>query len=334
MNARVLIVIPCGLAIAVSLAAASVVAAHEGLPSESASPAEVATLAPPKATPPPEATPTPVPPNSVEAEIAATATAPPRVLPVPAEALPATDAQVLAGPGTLLQEGPTPRPHRATVVLDPGHGRGDPGAVHHTSDGQVDLTEAEANLDIAEKLQTFLEAKGYDVYVTRSGFGKPLSPGPLTQPLISRDLMDRVRLATAVNGDVFISIHNNGSSNPAQSGTEVWYCGQPRFGSVSARLAKLVFDAAVLGLKDYGYNTVPRGTQEDSTVHDSPGFCQFLVTREVQMPAVLTETLFLTNDADAAVLKDPAAREAVADRVAQAIDTFLRERGLSPEQPN
>ncbi len=80
------------------------------------------------------------------------------------------------------------------------------------------------------------------------------------------------------------------------------------------------------GLKDYGYGTTRRGTQEDSTVHDSPGFCQFLVTREVQMPAALTEILFLTNDADAAVLKDPLAREAVADRVAQAIDTFLQER--------
>ena len=330
MNARILVVLPCALAIGVSLAAASVVAAHERVPSESASPPEVATFA----APPTTATPTPVPANAVEAQTTPTATEKPRLLPVPAEAQPSTNAEVLAGPGTLLQAEPTPRPHRPTVVLDPGHGRGDPGAVHHTSDGQVDLTEAEANLDIAEKLRGFLEAKGYDVYVTRSGFGKPLAPGPLTQSLISRDLMDRVRLAAAVNGDVFISIHNNGSPNPSQSGTEVWYCGQHRFGSESARLADLVLDAAVKGLKDYGYDTVRRGTQEDSTVHDSPGFCQFLVTREVQMPAVLTETLFLTNDADAAVLKDPAAREAVADRVAQAIDTFLRERGLAPEQPN
>ena len=198
--------------------------------------------------------------------------------------------------------------------------------MHHLPDGEVDLTEAEANLDIAENLRRFLEAKGYDVYITRSGFGKPLAPGPLTQALISGDLMSRVRLAGAVDGDVFISIHNNGSPHPAQSGTEIWYCGEHQYGAESARLADLVLDAAVQGLKDYGYDTVRRGTQEDSTVHQSAGFCQFLVTREVQMPAVLTEILFLTNDADAAVLKDPLAREAVADRIAQAIDTFLRER--------
>ena len=65
-------------------------------------------------------------------------------------------------------------------------------------------------------------------------------------------------------------------------------------------------------------------------MHESAGFCQFLVTREVQMPAVLTELLFLTNDADAAVLKDESAREAVAERIADAIDQFMRERGFSP----
>ncbi len=331
MNARFLIVFPCALAMGVSLAAASVVAAHGRLPAEDAAQPGAATVAPlHKGTP----ARTPFPPNSVRAETPGSATAAPRLLPIPAEAQPSTNAEVLAGPGTLLQAEPTPLPHRPTVVLDPGHGRGDPGAVHHASDGTVDLTEAEANLDIAENLRQFLEAKGYDVYVTRDGFGKLLAPGPLSQPLISRDLMDRVRLAAAVNGDVYISIHNNGSTNPAQSGTEVWYCGQSRFGTESARLANLVLAAAVQGLKDYGYDTVNRGTKEDSTVHDSPGFCQFVVTREVQMPAVLSETLFLTNDADAAVLKDPAARKAVADRVAQAIDTFLRERGLSPEQPN
>jgi N-acetylmuramoyl-L-alanine amidase len=250
---------------------------------------------------------------------------------VPAEAQPSTRAGVITGPGTLFQRPPTPQPHRPTIILDPGHGRGDPGAVHHLASGDVDLTEAEANLDIAEDMRHFLEAKGYDVYITRSGFGKPLASGPLSQGLITGDLLSRVRLAAAVDGDVFISIHNNGSPNPAASGTEIWYCGQHRFGAESARLAELILDAAVQGLKDYGYDTVRRGTEEDSTVHDSPGFCQFLVTREVQMPAVLTEILFLTNDADAAVLKDPAAREAVADRVAQAIDDFLREQGSAPQ---
>lgn len=321
MKARLHVVAPCALAVLFSLAAASVVAAH-GRPSETGAPAPaIAAAATPEAEPTPAATPTP------QTDAAGTSSGSGRrVLPVPKEAQPSTRASVIEGPGSLLQRQPTPQPHRPTIILDPGHGRGDPGAVHHLPDGDVDLTEAEANLDIAENLRRFLEAKGYNVYVTRVGFGKPLAPGPLSQMLISGDLMSRVRLADAVDGDLFISIHNNGSPHPAQSGTEIWYCGENQFGAESARLAELVLDAAVQGLKDYGYETVRRGTQEDSTVHQSAGFCQFLVTREVQMPAVLTEILFLTNDADAAALKDPRAREAVADRIAQAIDAFLGER--------
>jgi len=46
----------------------------------------------------------------------------------------------------------------------------------------------------------------------------------------------------------------------------------------------------------------------------------------VNTPAILTELLFLTNDADAAVLKDDAAREAMARRLAEAIDQFVQER--------
>jgi N-acetylmuramoyl-L-alanine amidase len=328
MKVRLLILIPCAFAVLASLVAGSVVAAHGRVSTESVTAPATATTAldaelAPTATP--EESPQLLE-DTVTADGDTDPVSGPRVMPVPKEAQPSTRAGVLEGPGSLLQRQPTPQPHRPTIILDPGHGRGDPGAVHHLADGEVDLTEAEANLDIAENLRRFLEAKGYDVYITRSGFGKPLAIGPLTQALISGDLMSRVRLAGAVDGDLFISIHNNGSPHPAQSGTEIWYCGEHRFGAESGRLADLILDAAVQGLEDYGYETVRRGTQEDSTVHNSAGFCQFLVTREVQMPAVLTEILFLTNDADAAVLKDPLAREAVADRIAQAIDTFLQER--------
>ena len=81
-------------------------------------------------------------------------------MPVPKEAQPSTRASALAGPGSLLRARPTPQPHRPTIILDPGHGRGDPGAVHHLPDGEVDLTEAEANLDIAENLRRFLGGEG------------------------------------------------------------------------------------------------------------------------------------------------------------------------------
>jgi N-acetylmuramoyl-L-alanine amidase len=326
VRVRLLILLPCAAAILASLVAGSVVAANQGraqagasstidTPGAYAQPLE-ATSAPTVASLDESSgarTPTPAPPSANDTQ----------VWPVPQEVLPSTNAGALAGPGTLLRSQPTPQPHRQTIILDPGHGRGDPGAVHHAADGQTDVTEADVNLDIADNLRHFLENEGYDVYVTRSGFGKPLALGPLTPSLITGDLMNRVGLADAVEGDLFISIHNNGSPNPEASGTEIWYCGQNTFGEQSARLAGAIYDAAIQALAGYGYDTVQRGTQEDATEH-SQGFCQFLVTREVQMPAILTELLFLTNDADAAVLKDPLARESLADHMAQAIDEFLQ----------
>ena len=325
MKLRIEVLAGCGLAILASLVTASVIAANAHLREEAAPGYAAATdkasgTAMPTATPPEAATSVPAP-EGVGSPM-------PRqqVLPVPEEAAPATRARAVQGPGVLLQRQPTPRPRRPTIILDPGHGRGDPGAVHYGPDSEVDLTEAESNLATAEHLRRFLEEKGYDVYVTRAGFGKPLGPRPLTQLLISADLWARVRLAEAVEGDVFVSLHSNGSVNPNQSGVEIWYCGQHEYGTESARLAELALDAAMAGLNEYGYNAVRRGTQEDSTVHHSDGFCQFLVTREVHTPAILTELLFLTNDADAAVLKDDAAREAMARRLAEAIDQFVQEQ--------
>jgi len=325
MKLRIEVLAGCGLAILTSLVIASVIAAHAHL-TEGAAPGYTAATdkasgaATPTAAPPEAATSVPAP-EGVGSPM-------PRqqVLPVPEEAAPATRARAVQGPGVLLQRQPTPQPRRPTIILDPGHGRGDPGAVHYGPDGEVDLTEAESNLATAEHLQRFLEEKGYDVYVTRAGFGKPLGPRPLTQLLISADLWARVRLAEAVEGDLFVSLHSNGSVNPNQSGVEIWYCGQHQYGTESARLAELTLDAAIAGLSDYGYDAVRRGTQEDSTVHHSDGFCQFLVTREVHTPAILMELLFLTNDADAAVLKDDTAREAMARRIAEAIDQFVQEQ--------
>jgi N-acetylmuramoyl-L-alanine amidase len=315
----------CSLAIAVSLFTASIVAARARFAEE-----PVAATVEEEAIATATATATATPPSAADQEDEAGPardSRPQEVFPVPKEAQASTRARPVTGE-SLIPRHPTPAPRRPTIILDPGHGRGDPGAVHYGPDGEVDLTEAESNLAIAEHLRRFLEDKGFDVYVTRAGLGKPLGPRPLTQMLISADLWARVVLAQSVESDLFVSVHSNGSVNPSQSGTEIWYCGEHPFGEQSRRLAEMALDAAMAGLNDYGYEAVRRGVQEDSEVHHSEGFCQFLVTREVDSPAILTELLFLTNDADAAVLKDDHAREAMALRLADAIERFLREEGI------
>jgi len=77
------------------------------------------------------------------------------------------------------------------IVLDPGHGGSDPGAVIS------DLNEKTLNLDIAKRLQTLLEADGrFDVIMTRT-----------SDVFIA--LLDRAYIANKNKADLFVSIHNN-----------------------------------------------------------------------------------------------------------------------------
>lgn len=259
----------------------------------------------------------------------AEATAPPvkrRSEPVPAYALGAGGETRVR---TLDPEGPRPQPDatprsRGVVVLDPGHGRGDPGAVAHFEDGSY-YTEAESNLTNAEMLRDRLAAMGYDVYLTREGAGRGPG-GPLPRQFIVSDLFARVALARAVEADVYLALHGNGATVRSISGPETWYCGKHEEGAANERLATMIQRAMVDALREYGYEPPDRGIKEDASAHHSGGFCQFVVTRETPVPAALLEFLFLSNADDAQVLIDPRAHELLADHLAGAIDEFMAQR--------
>jgi N-acetylmuramoyl-L-alanine amidase len=220
------------------------------------------------------------------------------------------------------------REFKGVVVLDPGHGRGDPGATHYLNDGsgRWDITEADSNLHNAELIRDELTAMGYEVYLTREGEGR--GPGrPLPRAFIVNDLFARVALAAAVDSDVYLAIHGNGAVVKSIRGPETWYCGKHEEGAANRRLAELVQIAMMDALAEYGYDAPDRGIKEDAESHHSGDFCQFVVTRETQVPAALLEFLFLSNDQDAGVLVDDRSHVLMAKHVAAAIDAFLQERG-------
>jgi N-acetylmuramoyl-L-alanine amidase len=217
---------------------------------------------------------------------------------------------------------------RGVVVLDPGHGRGDPGATHYLSDGsgRWDITEAESNLLNAELIRDELVAMGYEVYLTREGAGR--GPGaPLPRQFIVSDLFSRVALSSAVDADVYLAIHGNGAVVKSIRGPETWYCGKHQEGAANRRLAEMVQQAMMDALREYGYDAPDRGIKEDAASRHSGDFCQFVVTRETEVPAALLEFLFLSNDDDARVLVDRRSHELMAKHVAAALDAFLQERG-------
>jgi N-acetylmuramoyl-L-alanine amidase len=256
---------------------------------------------------------------------------PPSLQPVPKYAVSAgIDARARNADGARLSTDAPPAPprqYKGVVVLDPGHGRGDPGAVHYLPDGsgRWDVTEADSNLQNAELIRDDLTAMGYQVYLTRNGAGQGPA-GPLPLQFITSDLYARVALARAADADLYLAIHGNGASVPSISGPETWYCGKRSEGAANEQLARAIQRAMMDALHEYGYFPPDRGIKEDAQAHHSGDFCQFVVTREAPVPAALLEFLFLSNDADATVLVDPAAHEVMARYVARAIDAFLQAR--------
>ncbi len=229
-------------------------------------------------------------------------------------------------PGMRRERASGPPPSRGVIVIDPGHGRGDPGATHYLPDGsgRWDITEADSNMLNAQLIRDDLVAMGYEVYLTRTG--ERDGPAPLPLQFIASDLYSRVALSKAVNADLYLAIHGNGATVHSISGAETWYCGKRAEGAANEKFARAVQQAMMDALHEYGYFPPDRGIHEDAEAHHSGDFCQFVVTRETTVPAALLEFLFLTNDPDARVLVDMRAHVLMARHVANAIDGFMRER--------
>ena len=218
------------------------------------------------------------------------------------------------------------------MVLDPGHGGPEVGAA------QGRLAEKNVNLAIAIKLKGLLEQNGIQALLTRDADTRAFE---LTDALadnprapLRADLQARVDLANAAKADLFISIHNNGSSNPAEAGTEVWYAPDHPQGERNWVLGQEVLSGIVEQLAAAGYQPPNRGLKNGSQFRVFQGrvFPLFVlgasrteprVARGITMPGVLGESLFLSNGHEAGLLSQEAFQEAIARGYLQGIQRFF-----------
>ena len=228
-------------------------------------------------------------------------------------------------------EGPhtrTPQPIR-TIVLDPGHGGKDPGAV-----GPRGLTEKGVNLDIAKRLRRLLSTANIRTVLTRD-----------RDVFVS--LEERTAIANVNNADLFISIHANASRHRRVSGVETYFLNataDEHILKVAARennipvsrmtlLDKILFD---LGATDNASRSIPLANTIQSSMIRSlsrrygrvnnlgakPG--PFYVLVGAKMPAVLIETAFLSNPRDEVKLRSRAYRKRIAEAIFQGIRQYAR----------
>jgi N-acetylmuramoyl-L-alanine amidase len=193
----------------------------------------------------------------------------------------------------------------AVVILDPGHGGQDSGAMCGG------LLEKDLTLDVARRVDRLLDSEGIATLMTRLG-----------DTYVS--LVDRAAFANRIKNCIFVSIHFNENNKPVASGVETYYAShQITSGSSlaswlpfvwrplsespnpeSQRLAGFIQEALVGRTR-----AINRGTQ--------PG--QFFVIANVTSPAVLIEGGFLTNKEDISKLVSEDYRDQIAAAVADGI---------------
>jgi len=184
------------------------------------------------------------------------------------------------------------------IVIDPGHGGSDPGALAH--DG---TRESDINLEFAKILASMSEDYGIEVVPTR-----------VADEFVS--LEDRAKMANEAGPDCIISVHANAAASDNASGFEVWT--SP--GNTPAdQLATWIYDnlemeAPISGRPDY----------DDG---DPDREARFYILRRTTAPAVLVEFGFMTNQTDLGYLKDPAWRSRMARAVFYGMVDWLEEKG-------
>jgi N-acetylmuramoyl-L-alanine amidase len=176
---------------------------------------------------------------------------------------------------------------RMVVVIDPGHGGRDPGAL-----GINGLREKDIVMSISQQVAANLNQFGIQAVLTRQNDREI-------------DLEPRVQLAERVNGTVFVSIHANSVdlSRPEVNGVETYYY------STGRGLARSIHNhlLQVPGTRD-------RGVRQ----------ARFYVLRNTSMPAVLVEVGFITGRQDAARLANPAYRSQLSAAIARGIFQYLQ----------
>lgn len=174
--------------------------------------------------------------------------------------------------------------YRHIVLVDPGHGGSDPGAVSGK------FQEKTLNLSMTMHLKEILDASNqYKVYYTRTTD-------------IQRSLQYRTDLAKTLGVDMFISIHNNAMSSAVYKGMETLYMPGGNASTMSSyAVAKIFHDTLIsaTGMAD-------RGLKSREGLY---------VLRNSSMPAIILEIGFMTNPEDLAKLSEPAFQKIVAQAI-------------------
>lgn len=215
------------------------------------------------------------------------------------------------------------------IVVDPGHGGHDPGAMSPSGTREKDIV-LQIGLKLAQKIRDEL---GIDAVMTRS-----------TDVFI--ELQERTAIANKVGADLFVSIHANASLNRAANGIETYYLNLAKTEKAAQLAAKengttlekvsvlqaVLFDLMAnykindsAHLADLVQKSLHKKAQTGYPTVKNLGVKQgpFYVLVGATMPSILVETAFVSNERDEQKLKDPQYQDLTADGILAGIKGYI-----------
>lgn len=172
------------------------------------------------------------------------------------------------------------------IMLDPGHGGADYGAI------RSGINEKDITLDISRRVESILQAKGVNVLMTRS-----------KDETVS--LKDRTIICNENTPDIFVSVHVNSSTKPEINGIETHY-----YHPQSVGLAQALHSSLISQIKAFD-----RGLFKS----------RFYVINHTEVPAVLVEIGFLSNESERAELVSEQRKQETAQAIAEGILKYLNQ---------
>lgn len=165
-----------------------------------------------------------------------------------------------------------------TIVLDPGHGGSDPGAVGPNKTREKDIT-----LAISQEVYRLLEKNGAKVIATRTRDRDVYGLNATAK----QELQARVNMANKAKANLFVSIHIDAFTNPQANGTSTYY--YPKT-TGDIRLARFIQEGM---------------TTEMGLLNRGKYPANFYVLKNAEMPAALAEVAFISNPDEERLLHDP-----------------------------
>lgn len=217
------------------------------------------------------------------------------------------------------------------IILDPGHGGKDPGAI-----GKTGLKEKKIVLDIARRLKRILERHGLKVKMTRD-----------TDTFIS--LPERTEIASRSKADLFVSIHANSHPSRNVSGMEVYALRELGFKEkseqqrldnmktyfrnlsmkqdipdVEAIVSDMLYDYKRSESEVLASDVADKASRFVQTKNLGMKHAQYFVLRNTLIPAILVEVGFVTNPKEERLLKTLAYREKIAYGIARSLLDYVQ----------